>query len=384
LNEGLQRVFSDGNYGYAKYTELLPQTLQALETFKDFLNSELIIDETNTCGCGEETLQLLLEKAHFLDESIDEILEYALAEMEKANVYLKEHAADFGAESPEEALSGLADLHPSAEAYYGAFRKVWDSCRSFSEEKELVTWPDFPIDYVPRPEWVRSAAPHLYFLFYRSPAAFNRPAVHQYLVSPLPEKEQEAFLRGNNDSVIKLNHVVHHGIICHHVQNWNAFHSASRFGQMAAVDTASRIAMLSAGTMAEGWACYTTELMSEMGFLTPLEAYSEYQSRRRMCARAVVDLRLHRGEFSFADAVAYYQENAGMGAAAVSEVVKNSMFPGGAVMYLCGTDLIFKLRQEMKKAEGKNFNLRSFHDEFLSYGSLPVALIRKSMTGKRK
>ena len=384
LNDGFQRLFLSGSYGYTKYKKTLPLVLKELETFVNFLNTELVIDETNTCGCGEETFKMLLEKAHFLDESVNEILDYALAEMEKANVYLKEHAADFGAATPQEALAGLANLFPPAEAYYGAYRKTWEECRRFSEEKELVTWPDFPIEYVPRPEWVRSAAPSLYFLFYRSPAAYKRPPVHQYLVSPLPEENQEDFLRANNDSVIKLNHVVHHGSIGHHVQNWNAFHSASRIGQMAAVDTASRIAMLSGGTMAEGWACYTTELMSEMGFLTPLESYSEYQSRRRMCARAVVDVKLHRGDFNFAEAVAYYQENAGMGAAAVSEVVKNSMYPGGAVMYLCGTDLIFKLRQEIKELDGKNFSLGSFHDEFLSYGSLPVALIRKSMIGKRK
>ena len=384
LNEGLRRLFSSEEYGYTKLDQSTGPALEALESFKKFLASDLFIDKTNTCGCGEETLEMLLKNAHFLDEPIEKILEYALAEMSAAQTYLEQHAADFGALTPEEALAGLADLHPSAEDYYGAYRKVWEDSRCFSEKQNLVTWPDFPIEYVPRPEWVRSAAPYLYFLFYRSPAAFNRPAVHQYLVSPLPEKNYESFLRANNDSVLKLNHVVHHGSIGHHVQNWNAFNSASRIGQMAAVDTASRIAMLSAGSMAEGWACYTTGLMSEQGFLTPLEAYSEYQSRRRMCARTVVDLRLHKGEFSFADAVTYYQENAGMGASAESEVIKNSMYPGGAVMYLCGTDTIFKLRQEIKDLDGDKFSLCSFHDEFLAYGSLPVALIRKFMTGKRK
>ena len=82
---------------------------------------------------------------------------------------------------------------------------------------------------------------------------------------------QQRLLEANNDSVLKLNHVVHHGGIGHHVQNRHAFRVGSRIGQVAAVDCASRIALFCGGTMAEGWACYATDLMSEAGFLTPLE-----------------------------------------------------------------------------------------------------------------
>jgi uncharacterized protein (DUF885 family) len=231
---------------------------------------------------------------------------------------------------------------------------------------------------------LRAAAPHLYFLFYRSPAAFNRPEVHDYLVMPLaadatPE-DADAFLRANNDSVIKLNHVVHHGGMGHHVQNWNAFRAESRIGRVAAVDCASRIAMFCGGTMAEGWACYATDLAAEAGALTPLEQYAEVHSRVRMAARTIVDVKMHHGEMTLEAAAAFYQARAGMsGAAAFGEAVKNSMFPGAAVMYLMGTDAIHELRQDMMIAEGKDFELRRFHDTFLSYGSVPVSLIADDM-----
>ena len=42
--------------------------------------------------------------------------------------------------------------------------------------------------------------------------------------------------------------------------------------------------------MAEGWACYATELMDEVGFLTPLERLSLRHGRLRMAARALVDV----------------------------------------------------------------------------------------------
>jgi hypothetical protein len=261
---------------------------------------------------------------------------------------------------------------------------VWEAARAAAVAHDLVTWPDFPIRYQPQPQWARACAPFLYFLFYRAPAAYNRPSPHPYLVSPLPADADpialEKFLRANNDSVIKLNHVVHHGSLGHHVQNWHASRAASRFGQVAAVDTASRIAMFCGGTMAEGWAVYATDLMAEIGFLTPLEAYAEHQSWRRMSARCVVDVRLHQGRMSLDEAARFYQERAGMSAAAAQgEAVKNSMFPGAAVIYLAGCTRIHALRRTLAAQQGAAFNLRRFHDRFLSFGSVPVELIAQAM-----
>jgi uncharacterized protein (DUF885 family) len=248
---------------------------------------------------------------------------------------------------------------------------------------ELITWPDSPIRYVPRPPWARAAAPLLYFLNYRSPAIFHAPPVHEYLVPPLPDEPGSAVepvLRANNDSAITLNHVVHHGGLGHHIQNWHAGRAASRIGQIAAVDCASRIALFCGGTMAEGWACYATELMNEVGALSPLEQFAELHGQLRMCARAVVDVRLHQGRFTFDQALAYYVENAGMAyAAAHAEVVKNAMFPATALMYQVGRDAIRQLRRECSARAGAGFELRRFHDEFLSWGSIPVAWIAREM-----
>ena len=128
----------------------------------------------------------------------------------------------------------------------------------------------------------------------------------------MPVEEQERRLRATNESVIKLNHVIHHGGIGHHVQNWYAFRAASRIGQIAAVDCASRIAMFCGGTMAEGWSSYVVDLMGEVGFLTPLEAYSQHYARLRAAARAIVDVNLHHGRLHFDEAIAFYRDDAGM------------------------------------------------------------------------
>ena len=92
--------------------------------------------------------------------------------------------------------------------------------------------------------------------------------------------------------------------------------------------------MFCGGTLVEGWACYATDLMDEIGFLTPLESLSQAQSRLRMAARAVADVALHTGALSLDETAAFYEREAGMPASAArNEAVKNSMFPG------CGDDV---------------------------------------------
>ena len=188
----------------------------------------------------------------------------------------------------------------------------------------------------------------------------------------LPAGKQDRLLRANNDSVIKLNHVVHHGGIGHHVQNWNAYHGPSRIGQVAAVDCASRIAMFCGGTMAEGWACYATRLMDEQGFLTPLESLGEVHGDVRMCARAIVDVKLHRGEFTLEDAAQFYATRTAMSPeAAHGEAVKNSMFPGAAMMYLIGRDTILDLRAKLQRSIGQSLQSEVFSRpiSFLWFGA---------------
>ncbi len=114
--------------------------------------------------------------------------------------------------------------------------------------------------------------------------------------------------------------------------------------------------------------------------MTPLEQYAQRHGRLRMAARAICDIRLHRGDWSLEQAAAFYHERVGMPAgAAHAEAVKNSMFPGAALMSLVGTDTIAELRHDLAAREGAAFDLRRFHDRLLSFGSVPVALVAAAM-----
>jgi len=363
--------------------------IEAFEQFSSFLENELLSNTSeDVLKCGETSFKNILSWAHEIDHSFD-LSSYAKHAEEivlACTKQLEERLDEFGATSVQEALARLSDDHPDSENYMNTFEQLWEKSRVFNEEEQLVSWGEYPIEYQPIPRWAKEAQPYLYFLFYRCPPRYNRPPVYRYNVPSLEEswsaKEKEDFLRSNNTFVIKTNHVLHHGGIGHHVQNWNALHAQSRIAQISANDGPARLTMLCGGTHCEGWACYISSLAGHRGFLNPLESYAEISSLRRMASRAVVDIRLHCGSFTLEDAAAYYRDHAMMSeGAARKEAVKNSLFPGGAIMYLYGVEQIEHLRDSMKKKKKDSFSLKEFHDTFLSYGTIPVSRIAKEMMG---
>lgn len=339
-------------------------------------------------GVDSGLLELLVRRGHWFEGSVDRLRHEAREELETASHQLSQTLEQLGASSWSQVSEQLAQRHPPADGLIASLEVTWSACKARATERDLVTWPDHAVRYVHIPRWARAAAPNLYYLFYRSPAPLDKQATWDYEVADptaAPDESAcESILRIWNDAAIKLNHVVHHGALGHHVQNWYAARAPSRVGRVAAVDCASRIGMFCGGTFAEGWACYATELMESAGFLTPLESAAEQHTRVRLLTRAIVDLELHTGRIDTAGAARLYVEHAALsGAAASAEVVKNSMFPGTAMMYWLGVREIWRMRAEEEAAGGASFSLRAFHDELLSFGSIPVPLAARIMGAAR-
>ena len=332
-------------------------------------------------AAGHGMLALLVRRGHWCDVPIERLQHEARAALERETFHLRDALQG---ETWPDVATRLAGTHPDSGDILHAARMCWNECRELSSGE--TTWPDEALPFVPTPDWARRAAPFLYYLPYRSPAPYGS-SIGRYdvlLPDPTDAAAQEAFSRNWNRSAIKLNHVAHHGGLGHHVQNWHAARSPSRIGRVAAVDAASRIAMFCGGTMAEGWACYATEIMESLGFLTPDERIAEQHTRVRLTTRAVVDLELHTGRMTFDQAVQFHVSAAqATPSAAHAEVTKCSMFPGTAMMYWLGLRDLWRLRSAEEAARGSAFSAKSFHDELLGFGSIPVPLAARLMAHSR-
>ena len=364
-------------------TKAAEQAGVAFESFRGWLATTTGDDDGYASGA--DFFDLLIARGHWCQRSRAALLTDARHALDEALARLDERARQVAAGGWPEVQARLLDTHPTTDDYLATYQRLWSACRERANACDLVTWPDAPIRYVPIPSHTRDAAPYLYYLHYRSPAPFDGLPIHDYVVTPierdLPADEQRRRLRANNTSVITLNHVVHHGAIGHHVQNHYAYRGTSQIGRVAAVDGACRIGMFLGGTLAEGWACYATDLMDEVGFLSPDQSLAQQHTRARLLARAVVDIGLHQKSLSFDAAAAIYRDRVGMpNEAARGEVCKNSMFPGTALMYWLGTDGLHQLRRERQRVEGGSFSLGRFHDRLLAYGAIPVPLIAQLMS----
>lgn len=393
---GLQALLHGGVHAWASGEHVAPATIQALDTacteadlaaqrFAAFVR-KAESDRDGNEACGETMLSLLLTAGHGTTRTPLELLRDAEERLTHERATLNEEAkAECGSWAiAEQRLAGAA---PIADGFLSNFDRTWSQCRQRAIKHDVVSWPQWPVRYVLQPEWARVAAPHLYFLHYRSPAPYDDAKGHDYLIPPPPAGDAaNAYYATWNHAAIKLNHVVHHGAIGHHVQNWHAYHSSrTRVGVVAGVDCANRIAMFCGGTMTEGWACYATELMEELEFLTPLESLSQQHSRVRFLGRAIADISLHTRRWNAARTVEFYEKEVGMTQAqAKNEVTKQSMFPGTGLMYWLGTQGILDLRDVMQKRHGAKFSLKTFHDSLLSHGSIPVAVVSQHMLGGKR
>ncbi|WP_309572173.1 DUF885 family protein, partial [Deinococcus sp.] len=320
-------------------------------------------------ACGEEHLDLLMRVTHALPFGPREALARATDAFERLTGELEARAARLPGDLHwTEHLARLEQLSPRPEHMLDTYRDL--HTRALDAARRLLTpAADYGLDFRFLPGWAEGTG-DLYFLFYRSPAPLRPGDGSVYWVTP-PGADGAAYLRANNCSFIKLVHAVHHGSIGHHTHNARARGADSVLARVAGTDCASGIALLGAGTMVEGWACYAEDLLAEVpDFYTPAEELLLLQFERRNAASCMVDLRLHLGEWSLDEARAFYRDRAHFAPARIwAETTRNAMFPASRVMYWLGTETIKALRREL------NLDPHTFHDALLAHGHAPATVI---------
>ena len=127
----------------------------------------------------------------------------------------------------------------------------------------------------------------------------------------------------------------------------------------------------------EGWALYAETLGYEMGlFEDPMNHWGTLDDEMLRAMRLVVDTGLHAKGWSREQAIEYMLANSGMGRSdATAEVERYIVWPGQALGYKIGALTIQKLRKQAEAALGTRFDIRSFHDQVLESGALPLPIL---------
>ncbi|WP_163410939.1 DUF885 domain-containing protein [Flavobacterium ajazii] len=179
----------------------------------------------------------------------------------------------------------------------------------------------------------------------------------------------ESYLREYNDYILQILNI-HEAIPGHYTQLVYSNQSPSIIKSI-----------LGNGAMVEGWAVYAEKMMLESGYKNSDEMWLMYYKwNLRATCNTILDISVHTKNMSKEAALdllvkeAFQQQ-----AEAEGKWKRVTLTQVQLCSYFTGYTEIYNLREELKKQEGENFNLKKFHEKFLSFGSAPVKYIRELM-----
>lgn len=332
---------------------------------------------------GEEMFNEKFELDIVSDYSAEEIYQLALQEKDRLHAemikltgelwpkYMGEQA------KPEEPLVAVKQLidkisvkHVKRDEFVEAVRAQIPELTAFVNEHDLLTQdPEKPLVVRETPEYQRGVAG----ASINAPGPYDPGANTYYNVTPLDhytDEQAESYLREYNHYILQILNI-HEAIPGHYTQLVHSNKSPSLIK-----------ALLGSGAMVEGWAVYTERMMLEEGYGNnePELWLMWYKWNLRVVVNAILDHSIHVLDMSREDAMdlmvhqAFQQQAEAEGKwrrATLSSVQLSS--------YFTGYKEIYDFREQCKQAMGDDFNLKDFHNKFLSFGSTPVKYIKKLM-----
>lgn len=132
---------------------------------------------------------------------------------------------------------------------------------------------------------------------------------------------------------------------------------------------------------AEGWGLYAESLGKELGVYTdPAMYFGALDAELWRAIRLVVDTGIHAMGWSRQQVLDYmYANSPAEPTRAISEAERFMAIPGQALAYKIGQLKIRELRDRAERTLGERFDVRGFHREVLSDGSVPLSVLERKI-----
>lgn len=317
---------------------LRPLVSAALDALKDY--HQWLVENRSSMtalnGVGKEHLDWYVKHVKMLPYTSDQILAVAEAEKDRLLSFLalEEHR---NRGIPEIALP------QSKEEYEERLAATDERIRTFLKEEEFITIPS----YIPD-DW--------------RALGFNVPFMEREVLNFW---EQIQFRDPTPDHL--------HAVIPGH-----------RMDTRIENHMAHPIRKVSFGDRREGWAVYLEEAALQAGLLDDQPRTREliYVFGLWRAVRTVGDVRNQTNEYTTDETIDYWMKwtpYLDRGVAQKYSYLRPT--PAHTLHYTMGAIQMRRLLADRKNQLGEKFVLKQFHDEFMSHGRIPVALIRYEMLG---
>src|SRR6266404_5470298 len=385
VREGLAPLLDQSPRMKKDLTPLQEKTAAAMEDYKKWLQNDLLPRSDGDFRLGALKYRKKLRFALASDLTMEEIMKRAKADLEQTQTTIYETALPLyrkyfpNADDKTLAdkhkvtaavLGKLAEQHPDDATVVDYAKKIVTEATDFVKQHDLVAVPNVPLDVIAMPEFKRGVA----IAYCDAPGPLDKTGRTFFAVAPTPKdwsKERtESFFREYNNYMIR-DLTVHEAMPGHFLQlaRANEFHAPTLVR-----------AIFRSGTFIEGWAVYCEQMMAEQGYGGSEVKMQQLKMRLRAIANAILDQSIHAGNMSEQQALdlmmkeAFQQEGE-----AVAKWKRARLTSAQLSTYFVGATEHLDLRAAAQKKLGKDFDLKKYNDQVISYGSPPVKYVRELM-----
>jgi uncharacterized protein (DUF885 family) len=385
VREGLAPLLDRAPQMKKELAPLQEKTANALEAYKKWLQDDLLKRSDGDFRIGADKFKKKLRFALASDVSMEEVMRRARADLEQTQGAIYETALPLykkyfpntdektlvdKAKVTAAVLDKLAEQHSDDNTVVGYAQKIVGEATDFVKQHKLVTVPEVPLDVIAMPEFKRGVA----IAYCDSPGPLEKNGKTFFAVAPTPKdwnkQRKDSFFREYNNYMIR-DLTVHEAMPGHYLQlaHANAFKAPTMVR-----------AIFQSGTFIEGWAVYTEQMMAESGYGGPEVKMQQLKMRLRAICNAILDQSIHAGNMTEKEAMdlmtkeAFQQEGE-----AVAKWKRARLTSAQLSTYFVGVSEHLDLCNAAKKKLGKDFDLKKYNDQVISFGSPPVKYVRELM-----
>lgn len=267
-------------------------------------------------------------------------------------------------------IDRLSANHVPRDQFFAEIRRQIPQLQQWVTSKNLLTLdPDKPLEVRETPMYQRGVAG----ASIEAPGPYRPQDRTFYNVTPLDglsAEQAESSLREYNHWILQILNI-HEAIPGHYAQLVYANKSPSLVKSL-----------FGNGAMVEGWAVYGERMMLESGYgdNTPEMWLMWSKWNLRVVTNTILDYSVHVLGTSEAEAMDMLMRQAFQTRNEATEKWHRAKVSSVQLTsYFSGYSDIMDLREERRQALGPRFELKAFHEQFLSYGSAPVRVIRELM-----
>ncbi|MEZ5067368.1 MAG: DUF885 domain-containing protein [Bacteroidia bacterium] len=267
-------------------------------------------------------------------------------------------------------IDALSMNHVKPEDFQSTIEKQIPELEKFVTDHNLIYLdPSKPLKVRKEPAYMAGVAG----ASISAPGPYDKNGNTYYNVGSLAgwdAKRAESYLREYNNYTLQILNI-HEAVPGHYTQLVYSNNSPSIIKSI-----------LGNGAMIEGWAVYGELMMLENGYGNnePELWLMYYNWNLRTVCNTLLDISVHTRNMSHDEAMHLLTKEAFQQNAEAEGKWRRVMLTNVQLTsYYTGFKEICDLREECKKIQGDKFNLKAFHEKFLSYGSAPVKLIRAQM-----